>query len=54
MPLIPGERIVELLLEIVLEAMRGQTPEQRRVMWDWYIEDVKWWREVLKIGKANA
>lgn len=41
----PGERIVELVLEIVLEAMRGQTPEQKAQMWDWHIENVKAWRK---------
>ena len=40
-------RVIELLLEIVLEAMRGQTPEQRAQMWQWYIEDMKWWRALL-------
>jgi hypothetical protein len=42
-------RVIELLLEVALEAMRGQTPEQKKVMWDWYIEDVSRWRKLLKL-----
>ena len=42
-------KIFELLLEIVLEAMRGQTVEQKQRMWEWYIKDVEWWRRVLKL-----
>ena len=48
---IPGERIIELALEIVLEAMKGQTAEQRAQMWDWYIKDVSKWRKFLGIDK---
>ena len=47
----PGEKIIELGLEIVLEAMRGQTVEQKKILWDWYIEDQKAWREDLKSWK---
>lgn len=49
--MIPGERIIELILQIVLKAMEGQTAEQRKQMWDWYIEDVKFWRKTFKIGE---
>jgi hypothetical protein len=49
--MIPGERIIELLLQIVLEAMHGQSPEHKKQMWDWYIQDVMFWRRVLKIDK---
>jgi hypothetical protein len=42
-------RIIELVLEIVLEAMKGQSPEQKKQMWDWYISDLKIWRQWLKI-----
>ncbi len=41
--------ILELLLKIVLEAMEGQTPEQKKIIWDWYITDVAWWRKKLKL-----
>lgn len=45
MSIVPGERIIELVLEIVLEAMKGQSPEQREKMWGRYIEDSEKWRE---------
>lgn len=43
--------IVELVLRIVLAAMEGQSPEQKKQMWDWYIEDVKFWRRLLKLDE---
>jgi hypothetical protein len=46
---IPGERIVELALEIVKLAMEGQSIEQRQRMWEWYIEDVTKLRKLLKL-----
>jgi hypothetical protein len=46
---IPGERIVELTLEIVKLAMEGQSIEQRQRMWEWYIEDVTKLRKLLKL-----
>lgn len=51
--MIPGEQIVVLILQIVLKAMEGQTAEQRKQIWDWYIEDVKWWRQLLHL-EAHA
>lgn len=48
--MIPGEMIIQLFLEVVLEAMRGQTPEQKKIMWDWYIENIQFWRKVFNIG----
>lgn len=47
--MIPGEKIVELILEIVLEAMKGQSPEHRKQIWDWYVEDIKFWRKLFKM-----
>jgi hypothetical protein len=41
--------IIELILRIVVEAMEGQTPEQKKIMWDWYITDVERWRRLLKL-----
>ena len=41
--------VLKVIGDIVLEAMQGQTPEQKKQMWEWYIEDMKWWRNKLKI-----
>ena len=46
---LPGLSILELLLQIVKLAMEGQTVDQRKQMWDWYIKDVQWWRTHLGI-----
>jgi hypothetical protein len=46
--------ILELLLKIVLLAMEGQTPAQREKMWDWYIQDLSFWRALLKIDPSPA
>ena len=43
-PKLPGERVIELVLEIALEAMKGQNEEQREKMWNRYIEDTDKWR----------
>jgi len=42
-------RIVALALEIVKLAMEGQSIEQRQKMWEWYIQDVAFWRKLLKL-----
>ncbi len=47
--MIPGEKIIELILEIVLEAMKGQSPEQKKILWNFYIEDIKFWRKLFKL-----
>jgi hypothetical protein len=41
--------LLELALRIVVLAMEGQTPEQKKQMWDWYIADVTRWRKLLKL-----
>jgi 2-hydroxychromene-2-carboxylate isomerase len=51
---IPGERIIELVLEIVLVAMQGQSVEQRKQMWDWHIEDVKRWRKLVGLDDTGG
>lgn len=35
----------------VLEGMRGQTPEQKKTMWQWYVDDVTWWRKFLGLSQ---
>lgn len=41
--------VIELVLRLVIAAMEGQTPEQKRQMWDWYIKDVERWRKLLHL-----
>lgn len=49
--MIPGLRIIELVLEIVLEAMKGQPPEIKAELWKIYLRDIEWWRRVLKLDE---
>jgi hypothetical protein len=37
------------IAEMITEAMRGQTAEQRATMWAWYIKDVEWWRGLFTL-----
>jgi hypothetical protein len=46
--------ILDSLLKIILLAMEGQAPEQRAKMWAWYVADVEWWRQFLKIDPSPA
>ena len=45
--------LLDSVLKIVTLAMEGQTPEQRKIIWDWYIADVRWWRRLLKIDEPG-
>lgn len=33
--------------EMITEIVKGQPPDVKAQMWAWYIEDVKWWRNLL-------
>ena len=44
-------KALALLLEKVTD---GQTPEQKKIMWDWFIKDVQWWRVKLGIDKEPS
>lgn len=43
--MIPFEKSVELLLQIILEVIKDQPPEVKKELWLMYLEDVKKWRE---------
>lgn len=45
MDLAPLAAMIQAIAEMVTEIVKGQTPEQKKQMWDWYIEDTKRWRE---------
>jgi hypothetical protein len=48
-PLTAFTAIVTALLEFMTEVVRGQTPEQRAKIWDFYIADVERWRKLFKL-----
>jgi hypothetical protein len=41
-------RVIEALTKLVTVIVEGQTPEQKKIFWDWWIEDMKFWRDLLK------
>ena len=46
----PGELLIVKLLDFATEIVRGQPPEVKKQMWQWYIEDMKRLRKLLKIA----
>ena len=37
--------IIELVLQIVLEAIKGQPPDVKAELWKMYVADITAWRE---------
>ncbi len=48
-PITAATNLITALTKLVQTAMDGQTPEQKKILWDWYIQDVKFWRKLLQI-----
>ena len=42
---------IQGLCQLALKAMDGQTPEQRKIIADWFIKDVENWRKFWGIDK---
>ena len=42
----PGEALAIKALEVVLAVIEGQPIEVKRQLWEWYIEDMKAWRQL--------
>jgi len=38
--------VVESVAKLVETIAKTQTPQQQKIMWDWYIEDMKQWRKL--------
>ncbi len=45
----PGELLIVRLLEFATEVVKGQPPEVKKQLWQWYIEDAARFRKLLKI-----
>lgn len=52
-PLTASVNLITALTNLVRVIAESQTPEQRKQIWDWYIEDVKRWRKLLKLDEAQ-
>lgn len=37
------------ILDLVTEMIKGQPPDVKKQLWEWYVADMKWWRNFLKI-----
>lgn len=50
-PLTAYMNLATATLELLKEAIKDASPEQKRQMLQWWIDDVSWWRAVLKIER---
>ena len=41
--------LVTALTNLVTVIVEGQTAEQRKILWDWYIADVARWRKLFHL-----
>jgi len=48
-PLTAAINLITALTNLVSVMSQGQTPEQKKILWDWYIQDIAFWRKLLKI-----
>lgn len=48
-PLTALANLITALTNLVAKVVDGQTPEQRKQIWDWYIHDVERWRKRFKL-----
>jgi len=40
---------VKALAEMVTEIVKGQPPELKAKMWEWYVKDMETWRKFWKV-----
>ena len=48
-PLTVFAELAVAITNLVTEMVKGQTPEQKAIIWQWYIEDHKRWRAFFKV-----
>jgi hypothetical protein len=48
-PLTAFTNLITAITTLVVTIADGQTPEQRKQIWDWYIADVTRWRHLFKL-----
>jgi hypothetical protein len=44
--------LVKSLNVLLTELIKSQPPEVQRQLWEWYVQDVKWWRHFLHIDEG--
>lgn len=50
-PITAAVNLIAALTKLVTVIAESQTPEQRQIIWDWYINDVARWRKLLKLDE---
>jgi len=48
-PITAWAQAVKAIAEMITEVVKGQSPEAKAQIWEWWIEDQKRWRKFLKI-----
>jgi len=48
-PLTAYANLATAITNLVVKIIEGQTPEQRKIIWDWYIADMTRWRKLFKL-----
>lgn len=43
--------VIKEVTSLVKAIIASQTPEQQKIMWDWYIQDVTAWRKLIGLEK---
>jgi len=45
--------VVTAIANLISKLVDGQTPEQKKKMWDWFIADVERWRAFFKLDEPK-
>jgi hypothetical protein len=53
-PITALANVISEVTKLVTVIVEGQTPEQKKQIWDWYIADVARWRKAFRIDKTDA
>lgn len=51
-PITAAVNLIAAITKLITVISEGQTPEQKKILWDWYIKDVTFWRKLLKIDQS--
>lgn len=50
-PITAAVTLITAITNLMNTIVEGQTPEQRKQMWDWYIADIERIRKMLKLDQ---
>lgn len=48
-PITSFTNLIIELTKLVSTIVEGQPPEVRKQLWEWYVQDIKFWRKLFKI-----